>query len=596
MSFIRALAWSFLPILFTANLLYGQNRMLQQKMTLDVKNERLDKVLNKMAEKGNFSFSYSGALLNTDSLVTVNYINLPVWDILDQLFKGNVEYYELDGYIILRSAVNRFYIDADEIRAEDKRYIIKGKVLDVKTGLGVKNASVYEKQLLKSALTDKNGVFRLRFTGNHKSVVLTASKTLYKDTTMFFLADIKVLPEGVIAEDSRQSNFYKSGFNNMIEQSGMGRFFVSSKRRIQSLNIPDFFVNNRVQASLVPGLGSQGLMSSQVVNTVSFNVLGGYSAGVTGFETAGLFNLTKNDIDKSFQLAGLFNQVGGHVSGMQTAGILNTVYDGFQGLQLAGITNQVKKDFKGFQVSGIFNRVGGKLQGTQLTGIVNQVNENVDGSQLSGIYNYTSKNFRGFQFSGIFNHVKGESAEGIQISGVLNKSKNFKGFQFGLINLADTLDGVGLGLFNIYKNGYKKLSVYTDELLNSYASFRSGNANLYTIWEVGANWKDKERFYMLNVGLGHDFLLGEKTLLSAEFVHVMYVDGAMDALGNSTKFIAALEQKLNNKLGLVVGATYQLYERDLLATKELPVPSWASTINRNSKSWLGGKLGLVYYF
>lgn len=35
-----------------------------------------------------------------------------------------------------------------------------------------------------------------------------------------------------------------------------------------------------------------------------------------------------------------------------------------------------------------------------------------------------------------------------------------KGVQLGLINIADTIDGIGLGLINIVMKGYHKLSVY----------------------------------------------------------------------------------------------------------------------------------------
>ena len=55
----------------------------------------------------------------------------------------------------------------------------------------------------------------------------------------------------------------------------------------------NFFETRPFQVSLVPGLGSHGKMSGQVVNNFSLNVFGGYTAGTNGSELGGLFNIDK---------------------------------------------------------------------------------------------------------------------------------------------------------------------------------------------------------------------------------------------------------------------------------------------------------------
>src|SRR5690606_2062206 len=71
-----------------------------------------------------------------------------------------------------------------------------------------------------------------------------------------------------------------------IEDTRFGKMFLSSKQKLQSLNVGRFFVEKPFQVSLVPGLGTHGVMSSQVVNKTSLNIFGGYNAGTRGAEVA----------------------------------------------------------------------------------------------------------------------------------------------------------------------------------------------------------------------------------------------------------------------------------------------------------------------
>src|SRR5690606_17007469 len=111
-----------------------------------------------------------------------------------------------------------FYIISEEINAAKNSYKIKGQVIDAATGKGVESASVYEKRLLKAVLTNKEGYFNLRFRGPQFSVILTASKENYRDTSMIFLSDVKVMPEGV--QDRGQLGSLISGANAMVERLG----------------------------------------------------------------------------------------------------------------------------------------------------------------------------------------------------------------------------------------------------------------------------------------------------------------------------------------------------------------------------------------
>src|SRR5690606_20448831 len=172
--------------------------------------------------------------------------------------------------------------------------------------------------------------------------------------------------------------FPDEGSAEAVENSFLGRMFIGFRQRFQRINLGGFFAENPVQMSFTPGLSSQGMFSSQMINHFSLNVLGGYTAGVEGFEAAGLFNINQRTV-RGFQSAGIFNLAGGDVAGFQAAGILNTVYKNMEGIQVAGIHNQVSGGSGGLQIAGLYNRTDSTAQ-----------------HQIAGVYNRAEK-IRGYQ-------------------------------------------------------------------------------------------------------------------------------------------------------------------------------------------------------
>src|SRR5690606_29938632 len=136
-----------------------------------------------------------------------------------------------------------------------------------------------------------------------------------------------------------------------VERTAAGRFFVSSKQKLQSLNLGAFFANTPFQTSITPGLSTHGSLSGQVINNFSINLLGGYTSGVNGVELGGGFNINKRNVDY-LQVGGVFNLVGGSVHGVQLAGGSNTVLDSVKGLQMGGLYNSVKGSMQGVQMAG----------------------------------------------------------------------------------------------------------------------------------------------------------------------------------------------------------------------------------------------------
>src|SRR3546814_17696535 len=95
-------------------------------------------------------------------------------------------------------------------------------------------------------------MFLWRMKSRYKTVSLTVSKSGYRDTSMVIqLEGVTVLPGGKGHQGRRASRRRRDGNGEAggagVERTRLGRFFVSSGPRIQSLNLRGFFTESPVQ-------------------------------------------------------------------------------------------------------------------------------------------------------------------------------------------------------------------------------------------------------------------------------------------------------------------------------------------------------------
>lgn len=227
------------------------------------------------------------------------------------------------------------------------------------------------------------------------------------------------------------------------------------------------------QVSLLPTVSSNYRHSSATVNNISLNLIAGVSGGVAGLE-----------------IGGLYNEVRGHVVGYQVAGGGNKVGGDVVGSQMAGIGNWNGGLMKGVQVGGLFNYSRGRIEGVQAAGLLNIAQQGSDAVQLAGVGNATAATAR-TQIAGLFNRA-GDVKTG-QISALLNRGRNVYGYQFGLINISDTISGAPIGLLNIVRKGYNKVEVGTGDALWLNLGFKVGAPQFYNIFQFGARWDELTR-------------------------------------------------------------------------------------------------------
>lgn len=351
-----------LPIICLTTSAIAQSNLTREISMGRIDHQRIGAVLKNIAAKGQFTFAYNNQTIPADSLISMGDFNGTIYAFLSHTLGPEYEFKEVPGYIVLRHAPNKLLLNAIVDDAKDEQLTIRGQVFNVSDNRPLGQVSIYEKNQLISTLTNDQGQFELKLKNQSGSIILTATKENYRDTSLLFLKEVKIN-----SKKKRSYKYYPDEAANKLSK-GFAGFFIGSKQRIQNMNLGGFFAFSPYQVSLTPGLSSHGMYSSQVVDHVSLNLLGGYTAGVQGFEMAGLFNIDRWDV--SFvQAAGLFNVVGGNMRGIQMAGIYNQAVNKASGIQVAGIANSAD-EVKGLQVAGLFN-VAKKVKGVQIAGLFN---------------------------------------------------------------------------------------------------------------------------------------------------------------------------------------------------------------------------------
>jgi hypothetical protein len=496
---------------------FGQGNLMKTVAIGNIKQQRIATVLDIIAGKGDFYFAYNNQAIPADSLVSVAGFNGSLLNLLERLLGSSYEFKEAPGYVVLRHAPNRLYLTAEVVKDKDPgvQLLVKGFVKDATSQKVIRRASVYEKNLLVSTLTDDNGYFEIKLKNYTGSLLLTVTRDTYRDTSLYVLPAVSVTTNPGIG--NKTYKYYPGGEgSNGIEHSRFARLFISSKQLVQGLNLGNFFASSPYQISFTPGLSSHGMYNSQVIDHFSLNILGGYTAGIDGFEAAGIFNINRHDVGV-VQLAGIFNIVGGNTKGAQFAGVYNNVLNNATGLQVAGILNRTRS-FKGAQAAALYND-DDTATGLMMAGLVNNT-RGFKGVQLAGLANNTQIS-TGVQLAGIANRSAGLA--GSQLASIFNLATKVKGVQFGLVNIADSSDYT-IGLLNFIKNGEKSLALSIDENLFTHFDLRTGGRVLYGIVGIGHKFGTDAINNTLDLGFGAHLVNKPRFYLSAEYVTQLATD------------------------------------------------------------------------
>lgn len=602
----RSILITFSMILMLCSFSTKGQGILDKKISVQIVKQPLADALTTISKEGNFIFSYNSNIIKADSIVSINVQNYTVKQILQKLFNDTYAFKATGDYIIIQK------------ESASQAWYVSGYVVDGLTGERIRDVSVYDKEQLVASLTNDQGYFKLKLKDRLPSATLNISKAWYSDTAIVVKPGynqeitVSIKPENFplqeIVVDANDKDFN-------IEDSWFGKMFLTSKQRIQSINLSKFFVDKAYQGSIVPGLSTHGKMSSQVVNKFSLNVIGGYTAGVDVAELAGIFNINKKSV-KYIQAAGVFNIVGGNVKGGQLSGFYNGVGGKVTGAQASGFSNIVADTFVGVQTTGFYNHTGGSLTGLQAGGFVNTVEDKVTGAQFAGFVNIAAdsvvgvqaagfvnvaaKQVRGIQISG-FTNVNGGKTRGMQLSGFVNYTKNLEGAQLGILNIADTASGVCIGVFNIVKKGYHKVSVSANEVLPVNVTIKSGTHWLYNIYMGGMSFGQNNKAYSYGYGYGSELPIIKPITLNPEITGQIIYLGDWDAANLLGRFNLNITAHIGKYISVFAGPSYNLYYDNQAIQRsgyknDLPYSGYKTNkLDHNMTSWIGWNAGVSFF-
>ncbi|MEI6411291.1 MAG: carboxypeptidase-like regulatory domain-containing protein [Bacteroidota bacterium] len=551
--------------------------VLERRIDVSFYQTPMKEALREVAKKGGFEWSYNANILDPNKKVNLAVKDRTVREILIEMLGTDYSFKQSGEYLILK-----------KVKKPDQR--LTGFVTDPRTGKKIANATVYDRQTLRSTTTDSSGYYELSVTKRSEIVV---SKLAYRDTilqvtsqTPRFLAleiHLDTVPEKNDPWERMQSSVVET--SNKIE-----RFFVTSAQRLNGLNVQDS-IHRRFQISLLPKIGTNFMMSGNVENDLSINLLAGYSKGNHIAELAGLGNITRGHVD-GIQAAGLFNEVKGDVNGIQVAGTYNNIGNNLTGVQAAGTVNVARhSDGSSVQVAGSLNlglhgqylaqssgfanycdtikilqaagliNIAKFARGVQAAGMFNFAMKGNTAVQAAGFLNYAGKGIVRVQIAGFTNVA--DTIKGVQVAGFVNRAQKVKGVQVGIVNRAKEIDGMQIGLLNFSRRGgYIVLELGANEVHWSNIAFKSGTHHLYTIFTAGLSPETprNNRLWSYGAGVGTLIPLSRHTGLNIDLIHRHVNQDAPDVEVQEWEQIAlGLDIRLGQHVSLAFGPSANLF-------------------------------------
>ncbi|GHN03260.1 hypothetical protein WSM22_47490 [Cytophagales bacterium WSM2-2] len=598
--------------------------ILERKISIELVNEKLPVALERIGRQGGFSFSYNSAIISTTQVVTIKVSGKTIREVLEMIFKGSMQYKEKAKHVILTQTPVQSKVSRTTV------IVLSGYVEDEKSGEKVPDVSLFEKETLASSVTDQYGYYTIKLDDTKGKVELNIRKRNYRDTVIAITTpgnntlNISIRPitkDSVVIIAQAESTDTTRQENESITEVKKEKFGLPYMQDANIQNIHDTLYR-QAQISFAPFVGSNGKLSGNVINNYSFNVFSGYSLGTRQMEFGGFVNIDRGDVSwlqlagfgnmvgrnvYGVQAAGFFNLNGGETKAWQMAGFANVNFGETRGVQLAGFGNTNLNSSHAVQLAGFFNFSKGPGVGVQIAGYTNVQLGEYRGSQFAGFVNVNTKEIHGVQVAGFANIASGKVG-GSQVAGLFNYGKKVKGTQLGLINVADTLGGVPIGLVSFVKHGYHKLELSADEVFHANMSFRTGVKDFYNILFAGIKpdpSPDNANVWTFGYGVGTERKITRWLHVNLDITSQQINKGGFThATDLLNKVHAGLDFRISKEFSIYGGATLNGYltensftDYPVLFSNQTPSIFYDHSIgdNHNLKMWLGWKVGLRFF-
>lgn len=537
---------------------------LQQRVTFQYANKRLEYVLTDISKNYDVNFTYSSNFIPVDKKISAAAKDEQLYVALDRMFLSmGVVYKEIGSQVVL------------------------------KMGNNFKPEGLSQINTLPKKIKQTSPIYPL--TAQEQYIANLMKKEKGQSVTTIEKSKIEKVSGG------------DSVFEANIEEYKLAPLEIKQEEE-------DFL--RLAQVSILPFVGTNALRSNEMTNNVSFNLFWGTNGGVDGMEVGGFVNSIKYNVN-GLQMAGLGNTVGGNVVGTQAAGLFNATKGSVQGVQAAGLFN-LSGEAKAVQGAGLFNIASGDFVGVQAAGLFNIAGGKADGVQISSLFNIAGGKTKA-QFSSFFNVAK--DVEVGQVSTFLNIGRKVSGFQIALINVADSTSGIPIGLLNIIKKGYNRVEISAGEALLANFALKLGARSFYNIFHLGARWDDVTNpsattggtdpassetityvTWALGYGIGTTIGFGKRTLLNVEAVtmHVNEQEQWTDELNMLNQFRLLFDVRTGRHTSLFAGPVGNLMvsklEREgVIGSMIMPYTQFdETTADTNVKMWVGFNAGIRF--
>lgn len=175
------------------------------KISLDMRNSTIEKVLQTIEEKSDYYFLYNNRLINVDRKVSVRVRNAAISAVLERLFKSeNVDYEVKGSQIILSPKEIYSQITAIAEAVQQQKKTITGTIVDA-ADVPIIGANIIEAGTTNGTVTDADGRFslnvennaiiRISYIGYLEQDINTSGKASFNIT---LLEDTKALDEVIV--------------------------------------------------------------------------------------------------------------------------------------------------------------------------------------------------------------------------------------------------------------------------------------------------------------------------------------------------------------------------------------------------------------
>ena len=609
---MRPIRISFILIflIMRMTILMAQERYLTRKVSVSCQSCSVEVALQEIGKAGNFRFSYDATLFRADQQVRLKAKDMPVNALLREMLGKDVKPREVGNHVIL--VRNRALAREKQTYRE---IFITGKIRDGADREPIADATVYEVENKRSAISAVNGEYKLTISSGKKVRSLTFCKSGYADTIIFVRQSenqkLDVLLRPLEGSLFRLNKISATTVSRGTDSLGLVQWLVPHEAMVNAGNL-EVRTSRTFQISMIPYIGTNWKVTGSISNRFSLNLLAGYTGGLKGVEIGGLLNVTRNGID-GVQIGGLANIVGGTGKGLQVGGLFNFDLGKFNGVQVGGLFNFVPDTIHGLQIGGLTNVLTGQIKGVQISGLTNIVTKNCDGWQISGLLNLTLKDVRKAQITGLFNYGENldgvqiaglvnftrRQSDGVQIAGLLNYATTLNGLQLGLINVSNTvIRGVPIGFFSYVQEGYHLFELSGNEIFYGNIAFKSGTKTFYNFVQfgMGSDYKLQGSY-----GIGTMFALKKRWSVNIDAsAGLVYHPTDTVYRGLLMKFNPAVEYRFAKHFAIFLGPAYNFF----LFSKGQPSATarglssydfyFKSTENASIQMWIGGAMGVRF--